>query len=88
MLSRTLKDGFRANEQRTILLLLLVCRGGATRQSRKARPDAQHGWAVPELSALNQSLRRSTGTLNARVERSVLKGAVTSRRYRHNGGSK
>ena len=44
MLSRTLKDGFRANEQRTILLLLLVCRGGATRQSRKARPDAQHGW--------------------------------------------
>ena len=30
---------------------------------------------VPELSALNQSLRRSTGTLNARVERSVLKGA-------------
>ena len=44
MLSRTLKDGFRANEQRTILLLRLVCRGGATRQSRKARPDAQHGW--------------------------------------------
>ena len=75
MLSRTLKDGFRANEQRTILLLLLVCRRCATRESRKARPDAQHGRAVPELSALNQSLRRSTGTLNARVERSVLKGA-------------
>ena len=33
---------------------------------------------VPELSALNQSLRRSTGTLNARVERSVLKGAGLS----------
>ena len=30
---------------------------------------------VPELSALNQSLRSSTGTLNARVERSVLKAA-------------
>ena len=44
MLSRTLKDGMRANEQRTILVLLLVCRRGATRQSRKARPDTQHGW--------------------------------------------
>ena len=49
MLSRTLKDGCRANEHRTIVLLLLVCRGGATRERRKARPDAQHGWLSVRL---------------------------------------
>ena len=67
MLSRTLKDGFRANEQRTIVLLL-VCRGGATRERRKARPDAQHGWlsvgsfgverAQPVVTTLNGDAQR------------------------------
>ena len=53
--------------------------GGPARKAKGA--TGRSTWlverpAVPELSALNQSLRRSTGTLNARVERSVLKGAL------------
>ena len=71
----------RANERCTILVLLLVCRGGATRQSRKGatgRPtwlvERRH---VPELSALNPSLRRSTGgrstlELSAAFKRALL----------------
>ena len=39
----------QSDEHRTIVLLLLVCRGGATRERRKARPDAQHGWLSVRL---------------------------------------